>query len=73
MPRHSDEAAPTNILQFPFAKSRPSFLQETQTAPSNGEILNRLQAENTKLRGKAVDLILQIQSLHDCNWDRDAS
>jgi hypothetical protein len=72
MPGDSDEASSRNVLQFPYAKSRP-FSQATQTGPSVGDILNRLQAENAQLRGKAVDLILQIQSLHDCNWDRDAS
>jgi hypothetical protein len=75
MPRHSDEAAPRNILQFPYAKGRPSLLQETQIASPIADILNRLLAENVELRGKAVDLMLQIQSLRDrdCRWDRNAS
>jgi hypothetical protein len=51
------------------------LLQETQIASPIADILNRLLAENVELRGKAVDLMLQIQSLRDrdCRWDRNAS
>jgi hypothetical protein len=61
-----DGPAPRKVLQFPLTKRRPSFSHEAQTGrPAVREALDRLHAENAELRGQAIDLILQIQSLRN--------
>jgi hypothetical protein len=38
---------------------------------SNQRLLERLEAENTQLRGSVVDLMLQIQALRDGSTSRN--
>jgi hypothetical protein len=62
--------SPRNVLQFSPRKGvsvqlrrRSSFSNDQAADPKTQAILNRLQTENSELRGKAIDLVLQIRSL----------
>jgi hypothetical protein len=61
---------PRNVLPFSPRKGvsvhlrrTPSFSNDGAADPNIQRVLNRLQAENSELRGKAIDLILQIRLL----------
>jgi hypothetical protein len=61
--------SPKNVLQFPHgrgvsmqSRGRSSFSMDEADVKIQ-EILDRLQEENSELRGKAIDLILEIRSL----------
>jgi hypothetical protein len=74
MSRYFDGAASRKVLQFPNARRRPSFSHRAQTGrPAVRETLDRLQPENAELRAQAIDLILQIQSLRNRDWDGNSS
>jgi hypothetical protein len=63
----------TNVLSLQLARERawqprggssgPAF--KTLGLPRNQRLLERLEAENARLRGSVVELALQIQALRD--------
>jgi hypothetical protein len=75
MSRRSAEGKPMNMLRFPERKigiaqgdSRSLVSHNGQTAtPTIQDALARLRAENEELRAKAIDLVLQIQTLRENN------
>jgi hypothetical protein len=75
MSRRSAEGKPMNMLRFPERKigiaqgdSHSLISHNGQTAaPTIQDALSRLRAENEELRAKAIDLVLQIQTLRENN------
>jgi hypothetical protein len=74
MSRRYAEGKPMNMLRFPKRKigitqgdAGPLISPNGQTATPIQDALTRLRAENEELRAKAIDLVLQIQTLRENN------
>ena len=56
-----------NVLRLKIAPGRALQLrgEHDRRSPRNKGLLDRLEAENAELRGKVVDLMLNIRALRD--------
>jgi IstB-like ATP binding protein len=56
-----------NVLRLNIAPGRAFQLggEHDRRSPRNNGLLDRLEAENAELRGKVVDLMLNIRALRD--------
>jgi hypothetical protein len=56
-----------NVLRLKIAPGRALQLggEHDRRSPRNKGLLDRLEAENAELRGKVVDLMLNISALRD--------